>query len=131
MALKWRMRLVKALPARLDRTFPTAPLLRNIQVCSRSVHKAVIFRSHFVSTTELLLNRVATVQRLGSMRHRPGFKVQFRPVVKVQLDRSLMLNSSRTDLALHPVRSFSMALRGGPLAWGSDYVTLPAEPSWG
>jgi len=50
-------------------------------VYSRNVHKAVIFRSHFASTTELLLlNPVATVQRLGSMRHCPGFKynsVQF------------------------------------------------------
>jgi hypothetical protein len=122
---------VKVSAATLDRTFPTAPLLRNIQVCSRNVHKAVIFRSHFASTTELLLNPVATVQRLGSMRHCPGFKVQFRPVVKVQLDSSLMVDSSRTDLALHPVRSFSIALREGPLAWGSDYVTLPAELSWG
>jgi|HubBroStandDraft_6_1064221.scaffolds.fasta_scaffold53079_4 hypothetical protein len=32
----------------------------------------------------------------------------------------LMLNSLHPDVALHPVRSFSMALREGPLAWGSN-----------
>jgi hypothetical protein len=32
-----------------------------------------------------------------------------------------MLNSLHTDAAFHPVRSFSIALREGLLAWGSGH----------
>ena len=84
---------MKVLAAALEPNISNSPLLRNIQVCSRNVHKAVIFRSRFTSTTELLLNPVATVQRLGSMRHRPGFKVQFRPVFKYKPVRLLSTTS--------------------------------------
>ena len=50
----------------------------------------------------------------------PKAQPEIRSATNGIVASGLMLNSLHPDVALHPVRSFSMALREGPLAWGSN-----------